>query len=80
MVQIHPPQLPSQEGIFLESEWIIIIPITKQERDYLVKNGVRYGENGISKTKGHYKNYYLCTSRNNMILLNQYSRKNIVTK
>lgn len=49
--------------------------------EYLVKNGVRYQENGISVTHSKHsgKTWYLTETANNMRLLNKY-RKNIISK
>ena len=54
--------------------------ISREERDYLVANGVKFGVyGGISRTgkesRRHCK-YYLCESKENMILLNNI-RKNV---
>lgn len=48
---------------------------------FLKKNGVRFGENGISKTvaSGRKATYYLTESRDNMILHKQY-QNNIITE
>ena len=51
----------------------IILPISKNEMEFLVKNGVRFGEDGISHTTSrHRRNYFLCMSRKNMELHRKY--------
>lgn len=51
-----------------------ILPITKKEMEFLVKNGVKFGENGISHTTSrHRRNYYLCMSRHNKKLHEEYT-------
>jgi hypothetical protein len=59
----------------------IIIPITKQEAEYLanVKN-VKFGENGISHTYGHHRHYYLCENRYNLCVLKEYRKSQIAEK
>ena len=53
-----------------------MIKITKKECDYLNKEcGVRFGENGISRTYGHTHTYYLCESERNKKLLRRYYEK-----
>lgn len=49
-----------------------MIKIDKKERDWLVKNGVCTGNNGISRTYAHYKHYYLCESFKNLTLHDKY--------
>jgi hypothetical protein len=48
-----------------------LIKISREESKLLSKLGVPYGENGISHTHGHKRNYYLCESRKNLSLLSQ---------
>lgn len=44
--------------------------------EFLLKNGVHYGENGITHTTArHRRNYYLCESKKCMNLLNEYRSK-----
>ena len=51
----------------------IILPISKNEMEFLVKNGVKFGEDGISHTTSrHRKNYFLCMSRKNAELHQKY--------
>lgn len=58
----------------------IILKITKKEVDFLTKRGVKYGENGISKTVagGKKATYYLTESVRNMRLHEKYLDKIIV--
>ena len=58
-------------NLFLK-EVFIIIPITKQERDWLYEHGVPYGENGISRTNSHHKRYFLTCTRNNLNMVRLY--------
>lgn len=62
-------------------ECIIIVLITKAEKDYLVSHGVRMGSGGVSHTipKGKARTYYLCESFYNMKKLEEY-RKNKIAK
>ena len=54
-----------------------MIRITKQERDWLVKNGVKLGDNGISHTVArHRRTYYLTESKKNMEIYNRYLNQN----
>lgn len=59
----------------------IILQINKKEKDYLIKNGVSFGENGISKTVsgGKKATYYLTEAWDNMKLHNKY-QKSIIAK
>ena len=51
----------------------LLIRISKREKDYLVKNGVRFGENGIFHTIArHRRTYYLTESKRNLKLLKKY--------
>ena len=43
-----------------------VIKITKEEVIQLRKMGVKIGTNGISRTYGHHKAYYLCESIKNL--------------
>lgn len=58
-----------------------ILLIDKREKDFLVANGVRFGENGISKTvaSGKRATYYLTESDDNKELHEQYL-KSIIAK
>lgn len=50
-----------------------ILPISKKEMEFLVKQGVRFGEDGISHTTSrHRRKYYLCMSRRNNKLHEEY--------
>lgn len=54
-----------------------MLKISKEAMEYLVAHGVKFGENGISRTNScHQKRhtYYLCTSKNNMQVLREYER------
>ena len=53
-------------------EGINILKIDRNERDYLVSKGVKFGENGISHTYTKHKKYYLCMSEKNTKLHNDY--------
>lgn len=58
----------------------IIVLITQYEKDYLVNHGVKFGENGISKTiSSRRPKYYLAETYNNLSLLKKY-RKEIIAK
>lgn len=52
-----------------------------KEVQYLVGKGVKYGYEGLSVTHSRHsgKTWYMCSSRNNMRLLNEY-RRNIKVK
>lgn len=58
-----------------------MIKISKAERDYLLTKGVRCGENGVASTigKSKKKTYYLCESKRNKELINEY-RSSIISK
>lgn len=47
---------------------------------YLVNNGVKYGENGITSTTGHHRSWYLTENTYCMKLLNDYRKSRIVEK
>ena len=49
-----------------------MIRLSDDEKDFLVDNGMWYGENGISRTYTHEPSYYLCESYKNIKLLAQY--------
>jgi hypothetical protein len=68
---------PIWENI-MKVKWIKIVKISKLEMEYLIKNGIKFGENGMCYTTSrHRRNYYLTESNKNMSLLNEY-RKNSV--
>ena len=49
--------------------------------EHLTKNkGVPFGENGVSHTYGHNRTYYLCESKNNILLLENYRKSRIIEK
>ena len=48
--------------------------------EFLVKNGVRYNENGIITTTGHTKNWYLTEDKNSMKLLNYFRKSRVIEK
>lgn len=51
-----------------------MIKITKKDAFTLNKDyGVKFGENGISRTHGHNKHYYLCESEYNLRSLLKFS-------
>ena len=59
---------------------IIVKLCNLNEVNYLLSKGVIYGENGINKTHSNSGNtYYLCESRKNMRLLEDY-RHNIICR
>lgn len=70
-------QIPSPHSPILEikmKEVKIIIRITKKEALYLVSNGVRYGDGGITTTTGHHhKSWYVAESKKCMALLEEYN-------
>lgn len=48
-----------------------MIKISKEEAKKLNKMGIKYGENGITKTNNHHHpHYYLCESYYNMKKIN----------
>lgn len=47
---------------------------------YLVVNGVKYGENGIVSTTGHHKSWYLTENNYCMKLLNDFRKSRVVEK
>lgn len=49
-----------------------MIQISKEAAQYLTSHGVNYGENGISRTHGHHKHYYMCACEDNTDLLNEW--------
>ena len=54
-----------------------IIKISKQEKDYLIANGIGYGEGGLKSTSGHYRSFYVTESKKCMYLLKKYRNKTI---
>lgn len=62
---------------FRTKEGFIIIKISKQEKDYLIANGIGYGENGIKSTTGHHKSWRVTESKRCMYLLREYRNKTI---
>ena len=54
-----------------------IIKISKNEAQYLIANGIGYGENGIKSTSGHYRSCYVTESKKCMYLLKKYRNKTI---
>lgn len=55
-----------------------MIKITKDEMNYLVSNGVKWGENGISHTYTKYHHYYMTESQKNIRLLKNYRESRLV--
>lgn len=52
---------------FIEKRKKSMIKISKEYAMRLNKEyGVNFGENGISRTHGHHKNYFLCESEDNL--------------
>lgn len=59
---------------------LVIVLISKEEKDYLLSKGVKWGYGGISHTDSrHRRKYYLAESEFNMPLLKNY-RKNCIVK
>ena len=54
-----------------------IIKISKNEKDYLIANGIGYGENGIKSTSTHHKSWRVTESKRCMYLLREYRNKTI---
>ena len=48
-----------------------IVDITKQEAHALHKEGVPFGEGGISHTYTSHRRYFLCESKKNLRLLDK---------
>lgn len=61
---------------FRTKEGFIIIKISKQEAQYLIDNGVGYGEGGLKSTSGHYRSFYVTESKKCMYLLKKYRKEN----
>ena len=48
---------------------------------YLTKEKcVPFGENGVSHTYGHRRTYYLCESKYNLTLLENYRKSRVIEK
>ena len=47
---------------------------------YLVNNGVKYGENGITSTTGHHRSWYLTECNYCMNLLNKFRKSRLIEK
>ena len=63
----------------MKNEEKILIKISKEIAQELNRNyGVPYGENGISRTHGHHKKYFLCESRKNLSLLSKIRQDSII--
>lgn len=59
---------------------LVILLISKEEKDYLLSKDVKWGYGGISHTDSrHRRKYYLAESEDNMHLLKNY-RKNCIVK
>lgn len=57
-----------------------IVKISKSEMEYLVQNGVKFGENGLAKTKSHHrKSYFVAETRKCMKLLSEIRDEKIDT-
>lgn len=41
---------------------------------------IPHGENGVSRTYGHHKSYYLCEHPYNMKILNEYRKSHTIKK
>ena len=54
-----------------------IIKISKNEAQYLIDNGIGYGENGIKSSSSHHKSWYVTESKRCMYLLDKYRNKTI---
>lgn len=53
-----------------------MVKISSEEAKQLNGLGIKYGENGISKTHSHHKkHYFLCESKYNLQLLNTLRNK-----
>ena len=74
-VQIWLELLSVIYGKFLRKKWIAIKKITKAEVKYLISNGVKYGDGGISRPESkHCKTRQLCETKFNMSLLAEYRK------
>lgn len=57
-----------------------IVKISKSEMEYLVQNGVKFGENGLAKTKSHHrKSYFVAETRKCIELLSKIRGEKIDT-
>lgn len=54
-----------------------MIKITKDEMQYLISVGVKWGENGISHTYSKYHHYYMTENQKNIKLLANYRNSKI---
>lgn len=73
MVQIHGLPLSCFMQEIIIKDVLIIIKIDKNEMEFLVKNGVPMGEDGISHSVArHRRTYYMCESYKNMKLHEKY--------
>ena len=61
---------------FRTKEGFIIIKISKNEAQYLIDNGIGYGEGGLKSTSGHYRSFYVTESKKCMYLLKKYRKEN----
>ena len=52
-----------------------IIKISKNEAQYLIDNGIGYGEGGLKSTSGHYRSFYVTESKKCMYLLKKYRKE-----
>lgn len=55
-----------------------VIRITKQEANKLKRMGILIGTNGISRTYGHHKTYYLCESFRNLECLKRLRQEEVL--
>ena len=49
-----------------------MIRINRRELNYLLKNGIEYGEKGIISTTGHHRSWYVTESEKCKKLLKKY--------
>lgn len=57
-----------------------IVKISKSEMEYFVQNGVKFGENGLAKTKSHHrKSYFVAETRKCIELLSKIRGEKIDT-
>lgn len=76
-----PDYLLFRRNTFRKKVILIVRLNNYKEVQYLVSKGVKYGYEGLSVTHSRHsgKTWYMCCSRNNMRLLNEY-RRNIKIK
>lgn len=55
-----------------------IVRISRQEMEFLRKNGVKFGEEGIVSTTGHHKSWYMTESEENKFLMRKYRAVNFL--